>query len=206
MKTISQLVCCGSLILLTSCNIGIGKSDKNKVAEHLENSNINNQRSVLIKDSISPQKVPTSQDIYSMDDQRSEIIGELRHNPLTKKTDYNFKLNDSGVEVNVTLYFIKKRIVSLEKRIYDINNTELAYSMFDFDENNDCLSNTKMVIKEKMSYSYAKYGNSVIKYDVNSNLIEITDNEKQQIIQSTKVSLDSIMQHFPDFNYTINWK
>lgn len=206
MKTISQLVCCGSLILLTSCNIGIGKSDKNKVAEHLENSNINNQRSVLIKDSISPQKVPTSQDIYSMDDQRSEIIGELRHNPLTKKTDYNFKLNDSGVEVNVTLYFIKKRIVSLEKRIYDINNTELAYSMFDFDENNDCLSNTKMVIKEKMSYTYAKYGNSVIKYDVNSNLIEITDNEKQQIIQSTKVSLDSIMQHFPDFNYTINWK
>jgi hypothetical protein len=111
-----------------------------------------------------------------------------------------------GNEARITLYYISDRIVRIEKRIYDKDNNQLGYTMFDFNENNTCFSNTQRDYKEKMSYTNAMYWDSLIRFDVNCKIIDINASQKQQIIESTKASLDSIMQHFPEFKYSFNWK
>jgi hypothetical protein len=176
------------------------------VSENTKKSDIKMGQPVSGKDSAVSGKKPTYQDIYSEDEKRSEVIGNLKHDPSTNKKDYNYKLGEDGNETRISLYSVKDRLVTIEKRVYDKNNNELGYSMFDFNENNVCLSNTQRDYKESMSYTNAMYWNTLIRFDVHCKIIDIGSSQKQQIIQSAKASLDSIMQHFPEFKYSFNWK
>ena len=163
-------------------------------------------QSVSGKDSAIFEKKPTYQQLYSESEKRFEITGNLKHDSITKKKDYNYKLGVDGNEARITVYYISDRIVRIEKRIYDMDNNELGFSMFDFNENNACFSNTQWNNKEKMSYTNAMYWETLIRFDVHCKIIDIDGSQKQQIIQLAKASLDSIMTHFPEFKYSFNWK
>lgn len=206
MKKVNQIIWLVLLVTVISCNSSTKKLNNNDPDNSLKSSNFKMSEITSTKDSVIPEKKPTYQDIYSGDWKRSEIIGNLKHDPSTNKKDYNYKLKNDGNEVRISYYSVKDRIIRIEKRTYDKTDNELSFSMFDFDENNLCISNTQWNNVEKMSYTYSMYWDSLIKYDVNCKQIELDASQKQQIIQSTKASLDSIMTHFPEFKYSFNWK
>ena len=85
-------------------------------------------------------------------------------------------------------------------------NQDLCYSIFDFDDQNKCFLNSQRDAREKMSYSNAVYWDTLLRFDVHCKVISLTKEKKAEIIQSTKASLDSIMQNFSQFKYSINWK
>jgi len=192
------------MVLFVSCNSGSKKANNNIASDPIDE----NTKTELInsKDSIVPESKPTHQEIYSEEWKRDEIKAKLKYDISTKKKNFNFKLNDNEDEVRIELYHVKDRIVTIEERIFDKDNDQLKLDVFDFTEDNDCTSSTHWNKKEQMSYIYSMYRDSLIKYDVNCKQIELDASQKQQIIQSTKASLDSIMQHFPEFKYSFNWK
>lgn len=204
MKKFNQIIWLVYMVLFISCNSGSKKANKNPAGDPIGE----NTKTELIfsKDSIVPESKPTHQEIYSEEWKRDEIKAKLKFDPSTKIKYFNFKINENENEVRIELYHVRDRIVTVEKRIFDKDNEQLSFSMFDFDENNKCLSNTQRDYKEDRSYIYAPYRDSLIKYDVYCNKIDINTSQKQQIIQSVKASLDSIMQHFPEFKYSFNWK
>lgn len=206
MKEFIQLACLICLILIVSCNTNPKKSNNNQVTEISKKSDIKIEQSVSGKDSVIFEKKHTYQQLYSESEKRFEITGNLKHDSVTKKKDYNYKLGVDGNEARITLYYINNRIVTIENRKFDKNNNQLGYNMFDFDESNVCLSNTQRDYKEKMSYTNAMYWDTLIRFDIHCKIIDIDSSQKQQIIQLAKASLDSIMTHFPEFKYSFNWK
>lgn len=169
-------------------------------------SNISEKNHLVYgNDSLAPVAKPSYQEIYYKDYKWTEMIGNLKFDPSTKVESYILKINDQGDETRIKLYHNKNRMIRIEKRIYDKTNQEMNYDMYDFDTNNACLSLTQWGLKENMSYTYAMHWGSLIKYDVNCKLIELNPAQKQQIIQSVKVTLESIMQHFPGYKYSFNW-
>ena len=156
-------------------------------------------------DSLIPFVKPAYREIYSIDYKWGEKIGKLKHDPSTKVEKYNFRLSDEGLDVRIEVYHNTNRIITVEKRTFDKNNVQLTLEAFDFTENNDCMSCTQWNDEEKMSYIYSMHLGTLIKYDVNCKLIELRPAQKKQLIQSVKVSLDSIMRHFPGYTYSFKW-
>lgn len=204
MKKANQIIWLIYMVLFVSCNSGLKKANNNISSDPIDE----NTKTELInsKDSIVPESEPTNQEIYSEEWKRDEIKAKLKYDPSTKKKNFNFKLNDNEGEVRIELYHVKDRIVTVEERIFDKDNDQLKLDVFDFTEDNDCISSTHWNKKEQMSYIYSMYWDSLIKYDVNCNQFELDVSRKQQIIESAKASLDSIMLHFPEFKYSFNWK
>lgn len=204
MKKVNQIIWLVYMVLFVSCNSGSKKANNNLASVPIDQNT--KTELIISKDSIVPEKKPTYQEIYSEEWNRDEIKAKLKFDLSTKKKNFNFKTNNNVNEVRIELYHVNDRIVTVEKRIFDKGNDQLSYSIFDFDENNKCQSNTQRDYKEDRSYIYAMFWDSLVKYDVNCNKIELNSTQKQQVIQSAKASLDSIMQHFPEFKYSFNWK
>jgi len=196
MKTICNFALLICFFLFCECS-----NNPNKSAGNID---LGNNKSLQIKtkeDSMSIKCVPSSQEIYSFDSKRVAIIGKLKRGPTTKISEYKSLSNDSSLESRVALYYINKRIVRIESRIYDISGEEQSFSIFDFDEDNNCISNTQWSKKDLISYTFAIYNKTIIYYDVDNNLISIDESQKKQMLQNIKVSLDDIMKHFSDYNY-----
>lgn len=206
MKKLILIVGVITLLPIISCNFESKRPINTKAVESLTINDTNVKKNNSHKDSVEIKSRPTYQDIYSEEWKRGEIIGKLKHDPSTKIKDYNYQLNDQGNKVNIELYHIKDRIVLIEKRTFDKINDQLKLDVYDFSEDNSCNAYTIWTKKEMMSYIYTMHWDSLIMHDVNCNKIDLNSAQKQKIIQTVKVSLDSIMQHFPEFNYTFNWK
>jgi len=207
MKIRNILICSTGIIALTCCSVGSNSSKKSELKKIKENSFEQKQQKLSHADSLNQQKVkPSQQDIYSISENMGEIVGKLKHNPLTQKSSFKNTINDSGNEIRVDFFYQNDIIYRIESRIYDKNNTQISYCMFDFDKENNCISITQRDYGADMAFVYAFYWGYLIKYDADSNLIDLNDHQKKEIIQSSKTILDSIMQHFPKFNYTFNWK
>ena len=149
-----------------------------------------------------------SQLVYSENEKRTENIGKLKHNSSTQKKTYSFKNEITGNNNEITLYYINKRIVRIEKRIWNNKDekVQLGYSMYDFNDKNVCIANTERNYKEKMSHTNAMFDDSLIRYDVNCKIILIDKLQKAKIISAVKNSLDSVMEHFPEFEYNLGLK
>jgi hypothetical protein len=200
-----QVIVLGLLCIIINCNSGSKETNIDLGIKQISKTDITQAQSISRIESEGLQKRPTYQEIYSKSGQINKIIGEQKHDPSTKKESYISTLNVKGDEVRIELYHINNRIVTVENRIYN-KDKQLNYSMFYFDEKNVCFSNTKRDYKEDRSYIYAMYWDTLIKFDVYCKLIDLPPSQKQEIIKSAKASLDSIMQHFPEFKYSINWK
>jgi len=194
MKNLTQIQRLVFLAVIIICNSGSKLPLNSKADQELSGN-----------DSLIPFVKPSYQEIYSTDYKWTEMIGILKHDSSTKIEFYSLKLNVQGDEERVQLYHNSDRMIRIEKRIYDKSNNELSYDMFDFDKNNICLSFTEWGLKENMSLTYAMHWGSLIEYDVNCKLVELRPAQKKQIIHSVRISLDSIMQHFPGYIYSFKW-
>ncbi|MBA4411612.1 MAG: hypothetical protein C0397_19615 [Odoribacter sp.] len=204
MKKFNQFIWIICLVFIVSCNSGTKKSNSNQADKPVKvETEVNKSHLISRNDSLISKRKPTYQQLYSESEQRFEIIGNLKHNPSTGKKIYNYNLGRDSIKI--TLYHLNERIVTIEKRIYN-NNNELGFRIFDFNEKNDCFSSSQWNSSEKMTYTNAMYWDTFISFDVHCNIIDMDFSEKKQIIQSTRASLDSIMQHFPEFRYSFNWE
>jgi hypothetical protein len=106
---------------------------------------------------------------------------------------------------SISLFVDGKKIFSLEKRTLQ-NNQVLSHDIFIFGDNNDCIGRSTHKKEWNNSFQDAIYNDTIVRSDIKEKIILINRLEKQQIIQSAKASLDSMMQHFPEFKYSFNWK
>jgi len=143
-------------------------------------------------------------ELYSKGEEIRGFYSKMASDPKTKTKLYDEIVN--GNKVTLQLYYQKNRMYSLVYRILNEKNEKIFNCVFDFDEHNNCIANTEKLKKNSMSYTNAMYWDSLVRLDVGYNRINITEDQKQKIIQSTKLSLDSLMRHFPEFKYSINWK
>jgi hypothetical protein len=203
MKSIFKTICIFCLIIIIGCNRKPNRSNDQKVVNSKED--IQTIKGISSDDKLNNVGTKLTHDqLYSEGETRREVSTRLGAAPSTMKKLYSERLgNDS---LSIKLSYQKNRIIAVVYRITNSRDENIAYSVFYFDENNICITNTKRNKGEHMSYDYAMYYGSLIKCDVNYNQIEIDSLQRQQIIQSAKSSLDSIMQHFPEFKYSFNWK
>ena len=194
-----------SLILIIGCKSKPDNSNNQKVVSSKDNIKKNEE---IISDSKQKQDNDSIVELklFLESEKRFKIAGNFKNDPNTKKAIFNYTQGSDSNEARITLYHIGDRIVRIEKRIYDLGNTQLSYSMFDFNVDNSCYSNTQRNKKDKMSYINAMYWDTINRFDTDYKPIKIDVTQKQQIIESTKAELDSIMQHFPEFKYSFNWK
>ena len=145
----------------------------------------------------------TREQLSSIGESRRKTFEKLLTNRAMKEKRYYFL---AGSKNSITAYYQYKRIVMIIYKTINSSNEVTATNAFYFDESNNCIYNTNWNIKDKISYTYDMHWGSLIKYDVNYQRMNIDPDEKQQIIQSARASLASMMEHFPDFRYTFYWK
>jgi len=204
MKKVNQIIWLVYVVLFVSCNSGSKKTNNNQNIENLKNESGKVEQVILSKDSGILEKKPTSQQIYSEIETMLAITAKLKYDPSTLIKHYNHKLGNNLMEISC--YFSENRLIRIENRIFNEKEENISFMNFDFDDKNNCISNAIKKDSENESRIYAYINNYVIEYDSKLMPIVLDSSKKQQIIQLTKVSLDSTMQHFPEFKYSFNWK
>lgn len=203
MKSIFKAICIFSLIIFVGCNNNRNQSNGAKVESSKNDVQTINGISHNDKPNSIREKL-THEKLYSEGETIRDTITKLETDSSTMKRFCTEKVGED--ETKITIYYQPNRIISIVNRVNNTKNEMIANSVFYFDEKSNCISNSEWNKKEPMEYTNAMYWDSLIRFDVNYNKIELNSSQKQQIIQSTKASLDSIMQHFPEFKYSFNWK
>ena len=144
--------------------------------------------------------------IYCAKEAQLEETAKLKFDPSTKKMMITQKIKNTDNEATLTLYYNDNQIILVEKRICDSSKREISFSIFSFDNKNRCLRNDLRDYKKNLSYANAIYWDTLTQHDIRCKVINLNKEKKVEIIQSTKASLDSIMQNFPQFKYSIDWK
>lgn len=201
MKNILNLITAISLVILTSCSQG-----KSQVPPSENGDSASQQKSDLKKDSAATFREPTSEDLDNLDVKMAEKLTALKYDASTKQLKTSYALDNTGSMVKITLYYQEKRLIRLEKYIYDQSNKASSYSMFNFDENNGCFSNVQWNVKDanKRVLTTSEYG--LIYFGSNMKLIKLKPNQMQKYLQETRDSLDAVMRYFKDFKYTFEIK
>ena len=154
--------------------------------------------------SIDQNEILSNVKIYLDSKKINDFFAQIAADPAIEKK--LLKENSDSIFVNTTLSFLHNQIFLLVYRTFNQKKEKTYNSIFYFDNNNNCISNTIWNIKRGVSFTYAIYWGKMVKYDVNYKRIEIEPEQRQQIINSTKASLDSLMHHFPEFKYSFDWK
>jgi len=163
------------------------RAEENRIKMEKQNEIINN----ITRDQLSSVN----------ESRRKSFDGLLSSRAMKAKRDYLLE----GTKNSVTAYYQYKRIVMVIYQCVNSLNEITSTNAFYFDESNKCIYNTNWNIRDKISYTYDMHWGSLIKYDTNYNRMEIDSAEKQQIINSSRILLASMMQHFPSFHYSFHW-
>ena len=195
--------CIFSVVFLTAYNSSLAQTNS------LDSMNskkdlLSKKEALLTRNSIKNSKDLTNDEIYSEGETIRAFYAKAASDPSTKNKLYTEKFHEN--EVTVKLYHLQNRIYSIVYRVFNSKNEKILNSVFDFDEQNNCISNTERKINYSMSYTNAMYWDSLVRFDVHYKRIALSEDQKQKIILSTKLSLDSLMQHFSEFKYSLNWK
>ena len=146
----------------------------------------------------------TPEELYSKGENIREFFTKTTANPSTKNKLFSEKFNYN--ETSIKLFYQNNRIYVIVHRIVNAEGDKLYNKVFYFDDNNNCISCSEWTDKSKMTYTNAMYWDSLVRFDVHYKRIALSEDQKQKIILSTKLSLDSLMQHFSEFKYSLNWK
>lgn len=145
----------------------------------------------------------TREQLSSIGESRRQIFEKLLAAGAMKEKRFYMM---AGSRNSITAYYQYKRIVLVIYKTINSSDEVTATDAYYFDESNNCIYNMKWNIEDKITYTYDMHWGSLIKYDVNYKRMEIEPTQKQQIIQSARASLSTMMQHFPGFKYSFNWK
>jgi len=165
---------------------------------------LSKKEGLFIRNPIKKSKYLTHNEIYSEGETIRAFYAKVASDASTKTKSWDEKSNDN--EVTIKLYYQQNRLYTIVYRVFNSKKEKILNRIFDFDEQNSCISNTERNINYPISYTNTMYWDSLVRFDADYNRIEINPEQKQQIIQSTKLSLDSLMTHFPEFKYSLNWK
>jgi len=172
---------------------------------YIQSINENNGR--LEKHSIDNKKnkpINDYQQLYSKIEYRRDSTLNLLKDSLTL---IKYHIDNLGSnERKIIFYYQQERIVAIVQRIYNNMNEILAYKVFYFEGNNNCDWYTTRNNKDLGSHTYSYLNGNIVESDFKISPIILENPQKQNIIHSSKASLDSIMQHFPEFKYSMNWK
>lgn len=203
MKSAFRIICLVSILTLTTFN---NSWSQTKTSNALGiNAKIPSQM-IISLDENSKIKIQnlSHEELYSKGEDIRGFFAKTSSNPPTKNKIYSEKLNHN--ETSINLYYQNSRVYVIVHRIVNTIGDMLFNKVFYFDDHNNCISCSEWSDKTKMTYTNAMYWDSLVRFDVDYNRIEIDPAQKQQIIQSSKLSLDSLMRHFPEFKYSLNWK
>jgi len=129
-----------------------------------------------------------------------------KYDKSTNQKSISLKNENTTVNEVITLYYQNNQLIQLSKRLIGGNNNVLKLDVFNFDENIDCFSRYQWTLENKYSFYDVIYNGLVIRYDMNNKYFALSSIQKQELIQSAQSSLESLMRHFPEFKYSINWK
>jgi hypothetical protein len=218
-------------LLITSCvliilSLGCDSGSKNKVEQRGrqkavgikdgKNVDINYESEIfdsLVKDKVSDAGKAKALPIYSQDslsaiiaicNYKIEQTAKLRFLESAEEKSVFLK-NGFTDSIKITIYHIDNMLISTSTSNI-VNNVEVQRLGYFFDENNNCIARYQWSLESKYSYYDVLYNNTLIRYDINDKFIPLGHEVKKQIIGSSKASLDSIMQYFPEFKYTLQWK
>lgn len=116
------------------------------------------------------------------------------------------KIGNTSLNEEITLYYQNNQMIQVSKRLIGENNKVLKLVVFNFDEKINCFSRYQWNLEDKYSFYDTIYNGTVIRYDMNNKYLALDNSQKLKIIQSAKSTLDSLMQHFTEFKYSIKWK
>ena len=201
MKTPRILIAVAFMLLLISFFLG-----QSQVLSTEKEVSTNQQKADLKKDSALTVKKATSEDLYTLDSKMAENLTALKYDPSTKQSKVSYTFDNTGSVVKVVLYYQNDRLIRVEKRIYDQNNTQTSYSMFNFNEKSGCFSNTQWSLKDikTRTLTMSEYG--LIYFNSDMTLIKLDSIQMQKLVQETKDSLNVLMGHFNGFKYSFEIK
>ena len=203
MKSAIRLICLISIVMLITHNNSWSQAITSRKLG--PNAEITSQMIINLEDNFKIRINDLShEELYLKGEEIRGFFAKTSSNPPTKNKIYSEKMNH--IETSINLYYQNNRVYVIVHRIVNTVGDKLFNKVFYFDYDNNCISCSEWTYKSKMTYTNAMYWDSLVRFDVDYNRIEIDPALKQQIIQSTKLSLDSLMQHFPEFKYSLNWK
>jgi len=150
------------------------------------------------------ERKPTSSEIYSEIENIRDLGLKQLSEAFTKTNKFNEKLGFNNIEI--TIYYQPKCILSIAYKVYNVNGKRVSYKIFDFDKSNSCRLFSIFENQELGEFTFAFWNGFLLSTDSKYNSKVIEGEDKQRIIQSTKLSLDSLMHRFPEFKYSLNWK
>ena len=204
MKKVNQIIWLVLLVTVISCNSSTKKLNNNGIDNSLKSSNFKMSEITSTKDSVIPEKKPTSGQIYSAIETKLDLWAKIKFDSSTIVKHYENKNGKN--EHEISCYFSKDHLISVENRIISETGEDISFMMFHFDDKNICFANYRKDNEKDTSRFYAYINNYVIEYDHKLKPFIVDSLKKKQIIQETRTSLESNMQRFPEFKYSFNWK
>jgi|WetSurMetagenome_2_1015567.scaffolds.fasta_scaffold56913_1 hypothetical protein len=203
MKSLINTICICFIIAIIGCTGRKIQPDETKLADQNKESQTVRETDKDIKLENITEKL-THEKLYSEGETRREYFEKIIADPSTTKNVYQEKVGDNLI--SLTLYYQQNRISSIVFRILNSKNEKIFNRIFYMDEKNNCLSVSTWDKNNPMEYTSAVFGDSLIRFDGHYNIIDLDSSQKQEIVKSTRASLDSIMLHFPEFKYTFDWE
>ncbi|MEI6138935.1 MAG: hypothetical protein WCP85_06715 [Mariniphaga sp.] len=203
MISILKTMITGCLINISLCYYSIAQTNDQQLT-HL-NEESKTKMGVFYTDQVSIQeRKPTTGEIYSeIETIRNLGLKQLSEaNTLTKK--FNEKLGDN--DVKITLYYQPKSLLSIVYKVYDANGKRVSHQIFDFDKDNSCRLFSNYENRQIGELTYSFWKGFLLSTDSKYNSKVLEGGDKQKIIEFAKASLDSMMLHFSEFKYSLNWK
>lgn len=217
MRIYSFIICFVFIAFLVSCNFSSNNKKVPKPNQKDSAHNEINEESVILsrflKDKVGDAAKAKALPVYHKDSLNAICIVSTRkldihylriHENMTKEKNIIINKNNY-LRDSISLFVDGNKIFALEKRMLK-GREVFGHDIFIFGENNDCIGRSTHKKEWNNSFQDALYNDSVVRSDKNERIFLINHFEKQQIIQSAKASLDSIMQRFPEFKYSFNWK
>ena len=144
------------------------------------------------------------QSLYSEIEKRRDLTLSQIDDPFTSILNYDEKLGLNRRKVLV--YHQQSKLIAIVNRVYGPEDKIIAYKVFYFEKSNHCDWYTIRETDDLKSSTYTYLNGPVVKSDDTLTPLMIEESQKQWISKSAKLSLDSLMRHFPEFKYSLNWK
>jgi len=199
LKSISILL----LVIFTDQTILIAQISKSGLGD--SNNKMTNKNGIGIDDmSNIRQEKPLPKDILAIIENIRDIGLQQISDTASLIKNYNEKIGNNRIEIN--LYFNQKQILTIVYRIYNTEGKRIFHRVYYFDHNGSCnlyslLENIK--IGER---TFVYWTGFLLVTDSYYDSKVVEGDEKRKIIDTAKSSLDSIMMHFPEFKYSLDWK
>lgn len=204
MKKSKLIILIVVFLFIISCNFDSNRSLDTKAVESLIVTDTKVESNSLNKGSWIQDEQPTTGQLYSIVETKLKDWSKIKFDSSTIVKHYSNKIGENDHEISC--YFSKDHLISVENRITKKNGDDVSFMMFHFDDKNNCFANYRKDNEKDTARFYFHINNCIIEYDYKLRPFIVDSLKKQQVIQETKLSLETNMQRFPEFKYIFNWK